>query len=148
MEELRKRSIKNASEYNLELQNLRKSERKYFYDMQTSVVQSAKNRWFKMSKEQSRPSPYPVALLPGQYCSHYKRLVFQIDLKKFICKFFRFDSEQLFKLPLNTVLNTENLTIPPKRDMSPTPIRVSDYEVESSKRAAELLCEVNFNFFF
>lgn len=89
MEELRKNSIRNAFQFNSELQVMRKTERRYFWDIQTSVgltleiqnyfeltlqiIQSPANRWRKMPKEFTRPSPYPVALIPGQFTEHYKR---------------------------------------------------------------------------
>lgn len=73
MEDLRKRAIKSASEFNNELQTVKKSERKFFYDIQTSIIQSSKNRWKRLCPEQTKPSAYPVALIPGQYCSHYKK---------------------------------------------------------------------------
>lgn len=76
MEELRKKGIKNAFQFNSELQTLKKCERTFFYDIQTSIVQSAKNRWKRLKPEETKPSAYPVALIPGQYCSHYKRHVF------------------------------------------------------------------------
>lgn len=76
MEELRKKSIKSASKFNSELQTIKKSERKFYYDIQTSIIQSASNRWYRLSKEATRPSSYPVALIPGQFASHFRRYSF------------------------------------------------------------------------
>uniref|UniRef100_A0A915D5K8 PHD-type domain-containing protein n=1 Tax=Ditylenchus dipsaci TaxID=166011 RepID=A0A915D5K8_9BILA len=73
MDELRKKAIKSAAEFNTELQTTKKSERKYFLDIQTSIIQSPANKWMRMDKESSKPSAYPVALIPGQYTSHFKR---------------------------------------------------------------------------
>lgn len=83
MEELRKKAIKNTSQFNNELQTLKKSERTFFYDIQTSIVQSAKNRWKRLKPEETKPSAYPVALIPGQYCSHYKKYNLFFILIKF-----------------------------------------------------------------
>lgn len=41
MDELRKKAIQSAFEFNTELQTVKKSERKYFLDVQTSIIQSA-----------------------------------------------------------------------------------------------------------
>lgn len=73
MEELRKKSMRSAAKFNKELQLIKKSERKFFYDIQTSIIQSAANRWNRLSKEATRASPYPVTLIPGQYASHFRR---------------------------------------------------------------------------
>lgn len=73
MEELRKKCIKNAAKFNSELQTIKKSERKFFYDIQTSIIQSSSNKWYRLPKKATRLSPYPVALIPSQYASHFRR---------------------------------------------------------------------------
>ncbi|KAH7730315.1 Protein PHF-10 b [Aphelenchoides avenae] len=112
MEELRKNSIRNAFQFNSDLQAVRKTERRYFWDIQTSIIQSPANRWRKMPKEFTRPSPYPVALIPGQFTGHYKR----------------YSPEMLRTLPVSTVLKNEEL-FPPRRDASPPPVLVSEQEL-------------------
>ncbi|KAI1723852.1 PHD-finger domain-containing protein [Ditylenchus destructor] len=120
MDELRKKAIQSAFEFNTELQTVKKSERKYFLDVQTSIIQSAANKWYRMPKELSKPSAYPVALIPGQYTSHFKRFSF----------------DKLNRLPLNSVMTNEDL-FPPKRELSPVPIRVTEQELARKTAALE-----------
>lgn len=95
LEELRKKSIKSASEFNSELQLYNKAERKCFWDLQTSVgffisiifetnalpiytvqiIQSSARKWKRLPAAMTKPSPYPVALINGQYQHYYKKLV-------------------------------------------------------------------------
>jgi hypothetical protein len=71
MEELRQKAIRSAADYNSDLQTL-KRERPNFWDIQTNIIQSPLNKWLRISAQYSRPSNYPVYLLPGQFTSHYK----------------------------------------------------------------------------
>jgi len=112
LEELRKKAMRSAVEFNSELQAVRRSERKHFWDIQTSIIQSPSGRWYRVPKEQSRPSPYPCAVLPGQYTSHVKP----------------FAPEQLRQWPVSTVLETKDL-FAPKRVPSPPAIHVSEEEL-------------------
>lgn len=71
LNEMRKKAIQDAFEANRELQLRRKTERCYFFDSQTSIIQ----RPTKMPKleEKTNVSIYPVALNPFQYQEYYKR---------------------------------------------------------------------------
>uniref|UniRef100_A0A914BVB8 PHD-type domain-containing protein n=1 Tax=Acrobeloides nanus TaxID=290746 RepID=A0A914BVB8_9BILA len=113
LEELRKKAIKGAAEFNAELQNAKKNERKHFWDIQTSIIQSSANKWKKVPKEHTRPAPYPVALIPGQFTNYYKKFLHQ----------------QLQALPFGSVLKNEKL-FPPKREQSPPPLIVTDHELQ------------------
>ncbi|CAD5224354.1 unnamed protein product [Bursaphelenchus okinawaensis] len=114
--ELRKQALKNASEVNEHLQNSRRNERRYFFDMQTMVMQCPKNKTKRLPQAFTRVSPYPVALVQGQHQDNYKR----------------YTKEELDKFPLNTVINNDHL-FPPLREPSPPPIRVSDEEIKKMK---------------
>uniref|UniRef100_A0A914X6K8 PHD-type domain-containing protein n=1 Tax=Plectus sambesii TaxID=2011161 RepID=A0A914X6K8_9BILA len=125
MEELRKRAIASASEYNSELLRDKQRERRQFWDMQTSIIQSSANRWKKMPAAMTRPTPYPVALMPGQFHQNYKK----------------FSAEDLREMPLNTVLDYRE-RLPVKRPESPPAIIVDEQKIEAERaRAAERAAE-------
>uniref|UniRef100_A0A9J2PP88 PHD-type domain-containing protein n=2 Tax=Ascaris TaxID=6251 RepID=A0A9J2PP88_ASCLU len=114
LEELRKNAVQSAAEYNAEMNSIKKIERRHFWDIQTSIIQSPKNRWRRLTSEATRPGPYPVALISGQFHQHYKK----------------FSPEELRRLPLGTILDYEYL-LPPKRGTSPPPVIVHDEELLS-----------------
>ncbi|KHN76743.1 PHD finger protein 10 [Toxocara canis] len=114
LEELRKNAVRSAAEFNAEMNAIKKVERRHFWDIQTSIIQSPKNRWRRCIPEVTRPGPYPVALISGQFHEHYKR----------------YSSAELRRLPLSTVLDYEYL-LPPKRGTSPPPVVVHDEELLS-----------------
>ncbi|VIO97765.1 phf10 protein, putative [Brugia malayi] len=115
MDELRKSAIRSAFEFNSEMNAIKRTERRYFWDLQTSIIQSSKNRWKRMPPEYTRPGPYPAALIHGQYQHFYKK----------------FTPKELRRLPLSTVLDYDYL-LPPKRPVSPLPVIVHEEEVTSS----------------
>uniref|UniRef100_A0A914R5U0 Uncharacterized protein n=1 Tax=Parascaris equorum TaxID=6256 RepID=A0A914R5U0_PAREQ len=78
------------------------------------IIQSPKNRWRRLTSEATRPGPYPVALISGQFHQHYKK----------------FSPEELRRLPFGTILDYEYL-LPPKRGTSPPPVIVHDEELLS-----------------
>ncbi|VDM28745.1 unnamed protein product [Toxocara canis] len=110
LEELRKNAVRSAAEFNAEMNAIKKVERRHFWDIQTSIIQSPKNRWRRCIPEVTRPGPYPVALISGQ--------------------FHEYSSAELRRLPLSTVLDYEYL-LPPKRGTSPPPVVVHDEELLS-----------------
>ncbi|CAK5024008.1 unnamed protein product [Meloidogyne enterolobii] len=74
----------------------------------------------RVAKEYTKPSIYPVYLVPGQYTDYYKK----------------FTSTELRSLPFNTVLNTRRL-FPPKRDLSPPSIKLTEEELSGPKETTE-----------
>ncbi|KAM3715781.1 PHD finger protein [Dirofilaria immitis] len=118
MDELRKNAIRSAFEFNSEMNAIKRTERRYFWDLQTSIIQSSKNRWKRMPPEYTRPGPYPAALIHGQYQHFYKK----------------FTSKELRRLPLSTVLDYDYL-LPPKRPVSPLPVIVHEEEVTATTNA-------------
>ncbi|GMS80228.1 hypothetical protein PENTCL1PPCAC_2403 [Pristionchus entomophagus] len=112
LEELRKKAIKNASQFNSDLAAIKKAERKYFWDLQTSIIQSPSNRWMVLPAERTRPHLYPCSLITGQYQNYYKQ----------------FSPSELRRLPLNSVLDGHHL-FPVKRPLSPPPIIVKDNDL-------------------
>lgn len=67
---MRKKAIQDAFEANREYQLKRKTERQFFFDSQTTIIQ----RPTKVPKfnEESKISAYPVALNHFQFQEHYK----------------------------------------------------------------------------
>ena len=70
-----------------------------------------------MKPDATRPGPYPVALIPGQFQNYYKK----------------FTPEELNRLPLGTVMNTDHL-YPPQRDASPPPLTIAEVDLSRQQR--------------
>ncbi|XGW06321.1 hypothetical protein V3C99_016545 [Haemonchus contortus] len=119
MAELREKAIKSAAEFNRELQSAKKSERQHYWDVQTSIIQSATNKWKKVPAKYTKPDPYPVALIHGQYQNYYRK----------------FTSAELRRLPLGSVLDGEHL-FAVHRDPSPPPINVTERDMQKFERLA------------
>ncbi|CAJ0939103.1 unnamed protein product, partial [Mesorhabditis belari] len=115
LEELRMKSIKSASEFNSDLQQYNKAERNCFWDLQTSIIQSSSRKWRRLPPVMTKPSPYPVALINGQYQHYYKK----------------FTSEELRRLPLESVMDGTDL-FPVFREASPPPINVKEEELSKT----------------
>ncbi|XP_076442395.1 uncharacterized protein LOC143281206 [Babylonia areolata] len=94
MADYMKKAAKSAAEYNRHLLRERKEERLAFFDLQTFMIQFPDGRYKKLPPEATKPSAYPVALIPGQFQDHY-------------CSY---TSDELRYFPLNTALYD-----PPKR---------------------------------
>ncbi|KAL8608654.1 hypothetical protein ACOMHN_002883 [Nucella lapillus] len=88
MADYTKKAAKSAAEYNRHLLRERKEERLAFFDLQTFMVQYPERRYKKLPPEVTKPSAYPVALIPGQFQDHY-------------CSY---TSDELRYFPLNTAL--------------------------------------------
>lgn len=117
--ELREKAMKSAADFNRELQLTKKLERQHYWDVQTSIIQSATNKWRKVPAKYTKPSPYPVALIHGQFQNYYRK----------------FTSSELRRLPFGSVLDGEHLFLA-HRDPSPPPINVSDKEVQRFEKIA------------
>ncbi|KAE9419423.1 hypothetical protein Angca_005020 [Angiostrongylus cantonensis] len=111
--DLREKAMKSAADFNKDLQMTKKLERQHYWDIQTSIIQSATNKWRKLPAKYTKPDPYPVALIHGQYQNYYRR----------------FTSKELRRLPLGSVLDGEHL-FPVHRDPSPPPINVSEKDMQ------------------
>ncbi|PIO77684.1 hypothetical protein TELCIR_00169 [Teladorsagia circumcincta] len=116
MAELREKAIKSAAEFNRELQLAKKLERQHYWDVQTS---SATNKWKKVPAKYTKPDPYPVALIHGQFQNYYRK----------------FTSSELRRLPLGSVLDGEHL-FPVHRDPSPPPINVTERDMQRFEKMA------------
>ncbi|ETN83724.1 hypothetical protein RB195_016219 [Necator americanus] len=115
--ELREKAIKSAVEFNKELQQTKKLERQHYWDVQTSIIQSSANKWKKLPAKYTKPDPYPVALIHGQYQNYYRK----------------FTPVELRRLPLGSVLDGEHL-FPVHRDPSPPPINVSEKDMQKFEK--------------
>jgi len=125
--ELRAAAMKCVADYNKEHQHIRRTERRFFYDSQTSIIQCSQPNLRKrkiLEKEPSEKNSYPVALNQFQFQEYFKR----------------FTSNELRRLPLNTVLDAEHL-FPPKREMSPPPVRVTNEDLVRQERALERIAD-------
>ena len=72
------------------------------------------NRYYKLKPEYTRPHPYPVALVEGQYTSVYKR----------------YTPEELNKFPIKTVRENDELFPVIRRERSPSHIVVTEAELQ------------------
>lgn len=108
---MRKEALKNVSEYNKEL-NTQKV--KAFFEHHTKLKFYPGNRFKKLKPEYTRPAPYPVALLQGQYTTYYKK----------------FSPEEMRQMPIQTVLENERLFPFVKKGTSPPPITVTEQELQ------------------
>ncbi|XP_036876735.1 PHD finger protein 10 isoform X4 [Manis javanica] len=83
-----KKAAKKAAEFNSNLNRERMEERRAYFDLQTHVVQVPQGKHTVLATERTKASPYPVALIPGQFQEYYKR----------------YSPDELRYLPLNTAL--------------------------------------------
>ncbi|XP_078590286.1 PHD finger protein 10-like isoform X9 [Branchiostoma floridae x Branchiostoma japonicum] len=83
-----KRAAHQAAEYNRQLNQERMEERRAYFDMQTQTIQVPAGKMKKLPPEATKPGPFPVALIPGQFQEYYKK----------------YTSEELKYLPINTCL--------------------------------------------
>ncbi|CAJ0607932.1 unnamed protein product [Cylicocyclus nassatus] len=105
-----KRGKKQAGREHQRLPTVKKYERQHYWDVQTS---SSANKWKKLPAKYTKPDPYPVALIHGQYQNYYRK----------------FTASKLRRLPLESVLDGEHL-FPVHRDPSPPPINVSEKDMQ------------------
>ncbi|KAJ1354280.1 hypothetical protein KIN20_011162 [Parelaphostrongylus tenuis] len=124
--DLREKAIRSAADFNKELQLTKKLERQHYWDVQTSIIQSAANKWRKLPARYTKPDPYPVALIHGQYQNYYRR----------------FTAAELRRLPLGSVLDGEHL-FPVHRDPSPPPINVSEKDMQRFEKLVTTTTQQN-----
>ena len=60
---------------------MRKENFQSFYDGNTNTLHLPLRKFKKLNSSQTKPSPYPVAVLSGQYTTQYKKYT-SLDLKK------------------------------------------------------------------
>ena len=135
LSELRTACIRNAAEINKEYQQARLTDRRFFYDSQTSILQCpVKRPKLETQNRDSTASLYPVALHPLQYNEHYKRLERLTSFFLYWIYFnFSFTPAELRRLPFGTIMDAEHLFVP-RREASPPPIRVTDEEIARQTR--------------
>lgn len=92
-----KRAIKDAAEFNAQLAQQRREERCSYFDMQTQIIHIPSNKTTRLPKHCTKPSLYPVALLPGQFQEYFKS----------------YSPEELKNLPLGTVMDMPKPPQPP-----------------------------------
>ncbi|XP_013411434.1 PHD finger protein 10 isoform X1 [Lingula anatina] len=83
-----KKAIKSAADFNAQFMKERREERKAYFDLQTFSVHYPKNKFKVLDPSATKPSAYPVALIPGQFHEYYKQ----------------YSAEELKYLPVNTVV--------------------------------------------
>ncbi|XP_075604730.1 PHD finger protein 10 isoform X3 [Balearica regulorum gibbericeps] len=83
-----KKAAKKAAEFNSNLNRERMEERRAYFDLQTHIIQVPQGKYKILPTERTKVSPYPVALIPGQFQEYYKR----------------YSPDELRYLPLNTAL--------------------------------------------
>ncbi|XP_026651684.2 PHD finger protein 10 isoform X1 [Zonotrichia albicollis] len=83
-----KKAAKKAAEFNSNLNRERMEERRAYFDLQTHIIQVPQGKYKVLPTERTKVSPYPVALIPGQFQEYYKR----------------YSPDELRYLPLNTAL--------------------------------------------
>eukprot|EP00058_Branchiostoma_floridae_P018979 XP_002604468.1 hypothetical protein BRAFLDRAFT_122277 [Branchiostoma floridae] len=107
-----KRAAHQAAEYNRQLNQERMEERRAYFDMQTQTIQVPAGKMKKLPPEATKPGPFPVALIPGQFQEYYKKytseelkyLPINTCLRFLNDVFVRYTSEELKYLPINTCL--------------------------------------------
>ncbi|KAM6365819.1 PHD finger protein 10 isoform 5-T5 [Alca torda] len=83
-----KKAARKAAEFNSNLNRERMEERRAYFDLQTHIIQVPQGKYKILPTERTKVSPYPVALIPGQFQEYYKR----------------YSPDELRYLPLNTAL--------------------------------------------
>ncbi|KAK7490212.1 hypothetical protein BaRGS_00018557 [Batillaria attramentaria] len=115
MADYMKKAAKSAAEFNKLFQRERREERRAYFDLQTFHIQFPGGRYRKLIEECTKPSPYPVALIPGQFQDHY-------------CSY---TSDELRYFPVNTALYD-----PPKK-MANTLAKPNAGSESSSEESSE-----------
>ncbi|KAK6183717.1 hypothetical protein SNE40_011143 [Patella caerulea] len=113
MAEYMKKAMKSAAEFNQQIQRDRKEERKAFFDMQTFHVHYPEGRYKRLPANLTKPSAYPIALLPGQFQEHYTS----------------YTSDELKYLPINTAMYDPPKLVAPVQKVAST----ESSEVEDSQ---------------
>ncbi|XP_041353041.1 dentin sialophosphoprotein-like [Gigantopelta aegis] len=83
-----KKAVRSAAEFNAHFQRERKEERRSYFDLQTFMIHYPSTKYKKLAPDVTKPGPYPVSLIPGQFQNFYKS----------------YTPDELKYLPLNTVM--------------------------------------------
>ncbi|BES92863.1 finger protein [Nesidiocoris tenuis] len=86
--EPREQALEAAALWNANLNRERREERRCSLDLQTFTVHYPKLQREQMKKPTPKVGLYPIAVIPGQYCDHYKK----------------YTSNELMYFPINTVI--------------------------------------------
>ncbi|VDO97122.1 unnamed protein product [Soboliphyme baturini] len=127
--ELRERVMHSVAEWNSELCRERNRGKRCFFDIQTMVVQ--RPRPPTVCVENPVVDPYPATILEGQFNSYFKKYAVFLKFVKvlFLHPICRYSTEELFALPLNTVIRAEDY-FPNAASRSPPPITVHPSELQ------------------
>lgn len=74
-QDLKKRAMESASNWNLALNKSRKEDRRCILDLQTFIIHYPQTKAPKLTDASPKIGSYPVSILPGQYCDYYKMYV-------------------------------------------------------------------------
>lgn len=125
-----KKAAKSVSEFTSRLNLIRKESFSSFYDSNSNTLHLPRNRFKMLKKWQTKKSPYPVAVLAGQYKTDYKT----------------YTPQELKMMPLNTVLSAPpleaneyalNVFDENELHIDPDEELVSDDEEEIARKAEE-----------
>jgi len=83
-----RKAAKSVSEFTAKLNLLRKEKFQSYYDSNTNCLHLPVKRFKKLNAEQTKPTPYPVTVLAGQFATDFKK----------------YTMEELKMMPLNTSL--------------------------------------------
>ncbi|KAL3312819.1 PHD finger protein 10 [Cichlidogyrus casuarinus] len=120
-ENARKKAIQSARKYNRELLRTKVRERRYYWDLQTMQIHVPRRTITKYEDKPDRSKlDYPVAIIPGQYCDHYRI----------------YTPEQLKFLPLSRAVHLNPLNRPLRVP------NIANYDLKYSKIALEARKEV------
>ncbi|XP_064600353.1 PHD finger protein 10-like isoform X2 [Liolophura sinensis] len=67
-----KKAVKSAAEFNVQFQRERREDRRAYFDLQTMAIHYPQGKYKVAPPEATKVSPYPVALIPGQFQDYYK----------------------------------------------------------------------------
>jgi hypothetical protein len=68
------KAIRSAAAWNSTFNRSRRDQRRCCFDLQSFTIHYPHNRRVKtLPKEPTKPGPYPLSLIPGQYTDFYKR---------------------------------------------------------------------------
>lgn len=68
------KAVRSAAAWNSTFNRSRRDQRRCCFDLQSFTIHYPRNRFAKnLTKEPTKPGPYPLSLIPGQYTDFYKR---------------------------------------------------------------------------
>lgn len=72
-QDLKKRAMESASNWNSALNKSRAEDRRCAMDLQTFIIHYPKIKAQKMTVPTPKIGSFPVSILPGQFCDFYKK---------------------------------------------------------------------------